>query len=82
MKAVVLAGGKGTRLAVYTRIIPKPMMLIGDKAILEIMLSQLRKAGINDVILTVGHLAGLMWAYFQDGSNMGISICYSFEDHL
>lgn len=81
MKAVVLAGGKGTRLAPYTRIIPKPMMPIGDKAILEIMLSQLRKAGINEVILTVGHLAGLMRAYFQDGSNMGISICYSYEDH-
>ena len=81
MKAVVLAGGKGTRLAPYTRIIPKPMMPIGDKAILEIMLSQLRKAGIHEVILTVGHLAGLMRAYFQDGSSMGVSICYSYEDH-
>ena len=81
MKAVVLAGGKGTRLAPYTRIIPKPMMPIGDKAILEIMLYQLRKAGINEVILTVGHLAGLMRAYFQDGSQMGVSICYSYEDH-
>jgi NDP-sugar pyrophosphorylase family protein len=81
MKAVVLAGGKGTRLAPYTRIIPKPMMPIGDKAIMEIMLYQLRKAGINEVILAVGHLAGLMRAYFQDGSQMGVSICYSYEDH-
>ena len=81
MKAVVLAGGKGTRLAPYTRIIPKPMMPIGDKAILEIMLYQLRRAGINEIILTVGHLAGLMRAYFQDGSQMGVSICYSYEDH-
>lgn len=81
MKAVVLAGGKGTRLAPYTRIIPKPMMPIGDKAILEIMLYQFRKAGITEVILTVGHLAGLMRAYFQDGSQMGVNICYSYEDH-
>jgi NDP-mannose synthase len=81
MKAVVLAGGKGTRLAPYTQIIPKPMMPIGDKAILEIMLLQLRRAGITEVILTVGHLAGLMRAYFQDGSQYGINICYSFEDH-
>jgi NDP-sugar pyrophosphorylase family protein len=81
MKAVVLAGGKGARLAPYTRIIPKPMMPIGDKAILEIMLHQMRRAGITDVILTVGHLAGLMRAFFQDGSHLGMSICYSMEDH-
>ena len=81
MKAVVLAGGKGTRLAPYTRIIPKPMMPIGDKAILEIMLHQMHRAGIDEVILTVGHLAGLMRAYFQDGSHLGVHIVYSYEDH-
>lgn len=81
MRAVVLAGGKGTRLAPYTRIIPKPMMPIGDKAILEIMLYQMRRAGITDVTLTVGHMAGLMRAFFQDGSHLGLNICYSFEDH-
>ncbi len=81
MKAVVLAGGKGTRLAPYTRIIPKPMMPIGDKAILEIMLHQMRRAGITDVILTVGHLAGLMRAFFQDGSHLGLNICYSIEEN-
>jgi NDP-sugar pyrophosphorylase family protein len=81
MKAVVLAGGKGTRLAPYTHIFPKPMMPIGDKAILEIMLHQMRRAGITEVILTVGHLAGLMRAFFQDGAHLGLHICYSFEDH-
>jgi NDP-sugar pyrophosphorylase family protein len=81
MKAVVLAGGKGTRLAPYTHIIPKPMMPIGDKAILEVMLYQMRRAGITDVILTVGHLAGLMRAFFRDGSHLGLNIRYSFEDH-
>ncbi len=81
MKAVVLAGGKGTRLAPYTRIIPKPMMPIGDKAVLEILLYQMRAAGVDSVILTVGHLAGLMRAFFQDGSHLGLHICYSYEDH-
>ena len=81
MKAVVLAGGKGTRMAPYTRIIPKPMMPIGDKAILEIMLHQLRRAGIDEVILAVGHLSGLMRAFFQDGTHLGIPICYSYEEH-
>jgi len=81
VKAVVLAGGKGARLAPYTRIIPKPMMPIGDKAILEVMLHQMRRAGIHEVILTVGHLAGLMRAFFQDGSQLGLNICYSLEDH-
>jgi NDP-sugar pyrophosphorylase family protein len=81
MKAVILAGGKGTRLAPYTRIIPKPMMPIGDMAILEIMLHQIRRAGINEVIITVGHLAGLMRAFFQDGSHLGLDICYSYEEN-
>jgi NDP-sugar pyrophosphorylase family protein len=57
------------------------MMPIGDKAILEVMLHQLRRAGITDVILTVGHLAGLMRAYFQDGEQLGIHIFYSYEEH-
>lgn len=64
MKAVVLAGGKGTRLAPYTRIIPKPMLPVGDRAILEILLLQMKRAGIEEVVLTVGHLSGLMKAYF------------------
>ncbi len=80
MKAVVLAGGKGTRLAPFTRIIPKPMMPVGDKAILEILLIQMRRAGITDVVLTVGHLAGLMRAFFQDGSHLGVRVSYSYEE--
>ena len=81
MKAVVLAGGKGARLAPYTRIFPKPMMPVGDKAILEILLHQMRRAGITEVILTVGHLAGLMRAFFQDGRHLGLKITYSYEEH-
>jgi NDP-sugar pyrophosphorylase family protein len=80
MKAVVLAGGKGRRLAPYTRIIPKPLMPIGDKPILEIMLRQMKRAGIRDVVLTVGHLADLMKLFFQDGTRLGLNITYSYEE--
>ena len=79
MKAVVLAGGKGRRLAPYTRIIPKPLMPIGEQPILEIMLMQMKRAGITDVTLTVGYLANLLRLFFQDGSRLGLNIDYSYE---
>lgn len=79
MKAVVLAGGKGARLAPYTKILPKPLMPIGDMPILEILIRQMKRAGIDEVILTVGHLAHLMRTFFQDGSEFGIKVCYSYE---
>jgi len=79
MKAVVLAGGKGQRLAPYTRIIPKPLMPIGDKPILEIILRQMKRAGIKEVTLTVGYLADLMRLFFQDGSRLGLKINYVQE---
>jgi NDP-mannose synthase len=80
MKAVVLAGGKGTRLAPYTKILPKPLMPIGDLPILEILLRQMKRAGVDEVILTVGHLAHLLQAFFQGGEQFGLHIRYSFED--
>ena len=80
MKAVVLAGGKGRRLIPYTQIIPKPLMPIGDVPILEILLRQMKSSGIEDVVLTVGYLAGLLQAYFQDGSRLGLRISYSQEE--
>jgi NDP-sugar pyrophosphorylase family protein len=80
MKAVVLAGGRGTRLAPYTKILPKPLMPIGDMPILEILLRQMKRSGIDEVILTVGHLSELMRAFFQDGNRLGIGIRYSYED--
>ncbi len=79
MKAVVLAGGKGRRLLPYTQIIPKPLMPIGDMPILEILLRQMKRAGISDVILTVGYLADLLRLFFQDGKRLGINISYSYE---
>lgn len=79
MKAVVLAGGKGTRLAPYTYILPKPMMPIGDHAILEVLLGQMSRAGFSRVTLAVGHLAGLMKSYFKDGSQYNLKIDYALE---
>ena len=81
MKAVILAGGKGTRLAPYTTILPKPLMPIGDMPILEILLRQLKRSGIDEVIITVGHLAELIRTFFQDGTRLGMKISYSYEDH-
>jgi NDP-sugar pyrophosphorylase family protein len=79
MKAIVLAGGKGTRLAPYTKILPKPLMPIGEMPILEVILRQMKSAGVNRVILTVGHLSELLRAFFQDGHQWGLQIEYSYE---
>ena len=80
IKAVVLAGGKGRRLAPYTQIIPKPLMPIGDKPILEILLRQMKRAGIRDVTLTVGYLADLLRLFFRDGQRLGLKIHYIQEN--
>lgn len=79
MKAVVLAGGKGTRLAPYTYVLPKPMMPIGEHTILEIILGQMKRAGIEEVTLAVGHLASLIQAYFNSGSRFEMKIDYAYE---
>ena len=80
MRAIILAGGKGRRLAPYTITFPKPMVPVGDMPILEIVIRQLKLAGFTHVTLAVGHLAELLMAYFQDGSRWGIKIDYSREE--
>ena len=80
MKAVVLAGGKGTRLLPYTKVLPKPLIPIGDMPILEVLLRQMERAGIHEVILTVGRLAELLRAFFQEGDRYGVRIRYSYQD--
>jgi NDP-mannose synthase len=80
MRAIILAGGKGRRLAPYTISFPKPMVPVGDMPILEIVIRQLKRAGFNHITMAVGHLAELLMAYFQDGSRWGIRIDYSREE--
>lgn len=79
-RAVILAGGKGTRLAPYTTVFPKPLMPLGDTPILEIVLRQLATRGFERATLAVGHLAELMEAFFGDGSKFGIAVDYSREE--
>ena len=57
MKAVILAGGKGTRLAPFTTIFPKPMLPVGDRPILDIVINQLTYCGFKDIILSVDYIA-------------------------
>lgn len=81
MRAVILAGGKGTRLRPYTTLIPKPLVPLGGQySILEIILMQLAGAGFTRVTLAVNHLSNLIMAYFGDGSRWGIPLDYSLED--
>ncbi len=79
MTAVILAGGKGTRLRPYTVSLPKPLMPVGDRPILEIVIQQLKKAGVRRVIIAVGYLESLIRAYFGNGRRFGVEIIYSSE---
>jgi NDP-sugar pyrophosphorylase family protein len=80
VKVVILAGGKGTRLKPYTTVFPKPLMPIGDKPILEIIIRQLRFHNLKDIVIMVGHLGELIMNFFGDGSRFGVNIKYSKED--
>lgn len=79
-RAVILAGGKGTRLKPFTITIPKPLMPIGDFTILEIIIRQLASHGFDHITITVNHQAELIRAFFQEGQKWNISIDYSFEE--
>lgn len=77
--AVILAGGKGTRLRPYTTTIPKPLVPVGERPILEVVLCQLQEAGVRRVSLAVSHMAELIMAFFGDGSKLGLTIEYAVE---
>lgn len=80
MKAVIMAGGKGTRLQAIAKDIPKPMFPIMDKPILEYQIESLKKSGIRDITIIVGHLGQVIQDYFKDGSEYDINIDYIVED--
>jgi len=79
MQAIILAGGRGTRLRPYTTVLPKPMMPIGEKPILEVIINKLAQSGIKKIVLSVGYLAGIIQAYFGDGRRFGVEIEYFVE---
>jgi NDP-sugar pyrophosphorylase family protein len=77
---VILAGGRGTRLAPYTTVLPKPLMPLGDRAILEVVVRKLAEEGFTNITISVGHLAHLIEAVFGDGTRHGVEIGYIRED--
>lgn len=79
-RAVILAGGRGTRLRPYTVVLPKPLMPIGEFPILEVIVRQLGRAGFDHVTMAVNHQAELIKAFFQEGAKWGMRIDYSLED--
>jgi len=79
-QAVIMAGGKGTRLHPYSALFPKPLMPLGDMPVLELLLRRLKSVGVQEVILAVNHLRHLIEAYFGDGSEIGIRLYYSSEE--
>lgn len=78
-RAIILAGGKGSRLRPYTVVLPKPLMPIGDYPILELVVRQLIKSRFNHITMCVNHQADLIKTFFGDGSRWEIDIDYSHE---
>jgi NDP-sugar pyrophosphorylase family protein len=77
--AVLLAGGRGTRLRPFTHVFPKPLMPLGEVPVLELLVRQLSNSGITDITLAIGYLGHLIQAYCGDGSRFGVRIGYSQE---
>jgi NDP-sugar pyrophosphorylase family protein len=84
LKAVILAGGKGTRLMPFTVNFPKPLVPLGDTPVLEVLLQRLIRYGITDVTLTLGHLAELIRAYFDHRHKLvkRLNLSYVQEERL
>ena len=80
MQAVIMAGGRGTRLATITKDIPKPMVPIEGKPLLQYQIENLKENGIDKIVLVVGHLGGVIREYFGDGSSFGVQISYYAEE--
>ena len=81
MKTVIMAGGRGTRIASVANDVPKPMINICGKPILEHQIDNLKACGLTDIILVIGYLGEKIKDYFGDGSRFGVCIEYFIEDH-
>src|SRR5690348_18425746 len=79
VKAVILVGGLGTRLRPLTFSIPKPLLPVGEKPILQLIIEQLRASGVSELILATGYQAELIQAFCGDGSKLGVRISYVKE---
>jgi mannose-1-phosphate guanylyltransferase len=82
MKAMILAAGKGTRVRPITYTIPKPMIPILQKPVMEFLLELLRQHGFDEIMVNVSHLANEIESYFRDGQRFGVQIGYSFEGRI
>ncbi len=82
MKAMILAAGKGTRVRPITHTIPKPLIPILQKPVMEFLLELLRKHGFDQIMVNVSHLAEEIESYFRDGQRFGVNIAYSFEGRI
>jgi NDP-mannose synthase len=79
MKAVILSGGLGSRLKPFTEVIPKPLLPIGEKAVLEIQIEHLKKHGFTDIYLATNYKSGYIESFFGDGSKYGVKLVISKE---
>ena len=82
MKAMILAAGKGTRVRPITHTIPKPMIPILQKPVMEFLVELLRQHGFDQIMVNVSHLADVIENYFRDGQKFGVQIAYSFEGRI
>lgn len=82
MKAMILAAGKGTRVRPITYTIPKPLIPILQKPVMEFLLELLRQHGFDQIVVNVSHLANEIESYFRDGQRFGVEIAYSFEGRI
>lgn len=80
MKAVILSGGLGTRLKPFTEVIPKPLLPIGEKAILEIQIERLKSSGFDEIILATNYKSAYIESFFGDGSRYGVKLVVSKEE--
>lgn len=80
MKAIILAGGLGTRLKPFTEVIPKPLLPIGEKAIIEVQIENLKKHGFDEIIVATNYRSKYVESYLGDGSQYGVRLKFSLEE--